>query len=301
MMTDPHQLEIFAFYVHEFLVDHWVDHWIEHRKITGEEVPDIPSTHLCRESSAFTLFLLEILGQSGWSLEFGQLPFDEDDDIPLDITDVDGDGIRDEDIISAPHVWLNHDKTGYNIDVTANQFGRLLTPTGEGPLISHDSERIYTLSDEPQDWSNDPEIVLAAEKWMLSPKIEELLEDVREALGVSPEIKREPSSVAPPRVRDALRRVQEEALSACRPTSPEEAFEMIGLHERITKAYDLTPRYRARDEALSTLDAVSGYISTNWKPATEDERQLKEEILLEVRSLVFPVVGNKDNSSCVTP
>jgi hypothetical protein len=284
IMTDITKFENFAFWVHNFLLDHWPQH---HRDV-GEEIPHIPSTHLCRETSAFGLLLLESLGQEGWKIEFVQVHFDEDDNVPIDITDVDGDGIPDEDITSAPHAWLENEDLDIIIDLTADQFGSLFVRTADGPHVCQatsvrNNRGYFEYAPEPQDWSNDPQFVLTAEKWMSAPGIEDLIENLKEALGVDLEQLREPNSIAPNAIRQALHEAQEQGLDFCQPTSLECAMDLIAIHQRIEQARNLTPHEGAREKALDTLNDVIGCIETNWPPQDIQDAAEKVRLLAKLR------------------
>jgi len=278
-MPSIEELEAFASHTY----DHLLGVWPNIHKSLGYEVPDIPSTHLCRESSTLTLMMLEALGQTGWEIEYGQINFDENDDIPLDITDIEGYGVADENITSTPHVWLVNEKLDVIIDISADQFGSFLIPSGQGALTSK-SEDLYhshQVADTPQDWSNDTQIVGVAEFWFEEAcRDDDFIAAAQQALGLPAADLVETRSIAPRSLRAAIQAATDEGISQCQPDTPEGALATINLLGASAKAFDLTPRPTAKSEAVDIFENLIDHIAGNWT----GEPSKKEELIHRMRS-----------------
>jgi hypothetical protein len=269
--------------------------WPNFHRAGGYEAPHIPSTHCCRETSVLGLLLLENLGQTGWRLEFGQVNFDADDNVPIDITDVDRDGIPDKDITSAPHVWLVNDVLEISMDLTADQFGSIFIPTGEGPLVARTRDLFYTheVASIEQDWSNDPQIVEMAEEWLEEiAQDKDFIETLKDCLGGSHLEPKEVDIIPPKRIREAVKIAIDQGISQCQPTSPEEAFETIQLLNKSERVFNLHPREGARDEAIKVLDLMRSHIEEKWKPGTAETKICKQDLVQYIRDEIA-LAGSK--------
>jgi hypothetical protein len=84
-------------------------------------IPDILSTHLCRETAMFTRAMLEAAGFTGWMVVNGQVDISDLENVPEDITDMESLGEDDEPKVV--HTWLVNEDAGLLLDMTAEQFG----------------------------------------------------------------------------------------------------------------------------------------------------------------------------------
>lgn len=87
------------------------------------QIPEILSTHLCRETSMFTRAMLEASGFTGWILVSGEVDLNDVKNVPEDIEE-----------FWAAHTWLVHEEAGLLLDMTADQFGPDFCPK-PGPKV----------------------------------------------------------------------------------------------------------------------------------------------------------------------
>ena len=156
--------------IRSFAEPHWHALHKEMEREFDLEIPEIASTHRCRETSLVAQRALEAAGAEGWRVQAGQVLFIDYEDVPEDILQ------GDDDMDTAAHTWLVNEELGLRIDLTADQFGQVQGAVIE-PLEAGDD---YEDADEDIDWMEDVELAVEVERWSSGEKFAALVDQLRE-------------------------------------------------------------------------------------------------------------------------
>lgn len=146
--------------------------WAEEQAVQtlGEAcLPDVLSTHLCRETNLFGRAILEAAGFTGWTLVDGTVDLEGARGVPAEIVELVGPP-ESTAPRAVPHSWLVHEELGLVLDLSADQFGPDLHD-GNGVLVAEIGDVVRLARGTSGDWfDEESDIPATLQLWLNLPE-----------------------------------------------------------------------------------------------------------------------------------